>query len=113
MYNSEARPIEVSLGEELKVFVMKGKADSIISRMKDGRVILFNRENPLFNELKPGTLVHCKVSFIAQNYVIVDPMSPPETGLEAIEAGLKMLSDSENWEFAILANALLYILQNL
>jgi len=46
MYNAEVKQIEVSLGEEMEILVLKGKGDSIISRMKDGRVILFNRENP-------------------------------------------------------------------
>jgi len=45
MYNVELKPDEISLGEEMEVLVIKGKGDSIISRMKDGRVILFNREN--------------------------------------------------------------------
>ena len=113
MYNSDARPYEVILGEELTVFVLRGKGDSIISRMKDGRVILFNRENPIFRELKPGMMVHSKVSFIAQNYVIVDPTAPPESGLEAIRLGLDMVTESENWELAVLASAIQYILENI
>jgi len=84
MYNVEQKPDDVSLGDEMSVLVLKGKGDSIISRMRDGRVILFNRENPIFDDLNPGVMVHSKVSFIAQNYIIVDPMSPPEEGIEAI-----------------------------
>jgi len=53
MYNAEIKQEEVSLGEEMDILVLKGKGDSIISRMKDGRVILFNRENPIFPELRP------------------------------------------------------------
>jgi len=102
---------EISLGEELTVLVLKGKGDSIISRMKDGRVILFNRENVLFKELEPGMTVRAKVSFIAQNYIIVDPVEPPIRGLEAIKLGLGMVSDTENWENAVMANALLYIIE--
>ena len=110
MYNLETSP-EVSLGDELNVLVLKGKGDSIISRMKDGRVILFNRENVLFNELEPGMTVQAKVSFIAQNYIIVDPISPPERGVEAIKLGLQMVSETENWENAVMANAILYIIE--
>lgn len=113
MYNVEIKPDDVSLGEELNVLVLKGKGDSIISRMKDGRVILFNRENPLFLELKPGVMVNCKVSFIAQNYIIVDPISPPDTGVEAIKLGLQMVSESDSWEFSILSQALLYLIEQL
>lgn len=110
MYNLDSSP-EVSLGDELTVLVLKGKGDSIISRMKDGRVILFNRENVLFNELEPGMTVQSKVSFIAQNYIIVDPVSPPERGVGAIKLGLQMVSDTENWENAVMANALLYVIE--
>lgn len=101
---------EVSLGDEFTVLVLKGKGDSIISRMRDGRVILFNRENVLFNELEPGMTVDAKVSFIAQNYIIVDPLAPPRRGVEGVRIGLEMVLESENWEMAVLANALLHIL---
>lgn len=113
MYNAEIKQDEVSLGEEMDVLVLKGKGESIISRMKDGRVILFNRENPIFPELRPGTLVSSKVSFIAQNYIIVDPLSPPDTGVNAIKLGLEMVSESDNWEMAIIGQALLYLLEQL
>jgi hypothetical protein len=79
--------------------------------MRDGRVILFNRENPIFNDLEPGVLVEVRVSFIAQNYIIVDPVAPPETGVEAVKLGLQMVSETENWENAIIARALLHIIE--
>ena len=104
---------DTSLGDELTVLVLKGKGDSIISRMKDGRVILFNRENVLFNELEPGMTVLSKVSFIAQNYIIVDPIAPPEAGTEAIKLGLLMVSESDNWEMAIIGQALLYLIEQM
>ena len=110
MYQMDSGP-DISLGDELTVLVLKGKGDSIISRMKDGRVILFNRENVLFNELEPGMTVRAKVSFIAQNYIIVDPVEPPERGVAAIKQGLSMVSDTENWENAVMANALLHIIE--
>jgi hypothetical protein len=104
---------EISLGDELTVLVLKGKGDSIISRMEDGRVILFNRENPIFNELEPGMMVDSRISFIAQNYIIVDPIRPPERGVEAVKLGLSMVSGTENWENAIIARALLYIIEQM
>jgi hypothetical protein len=110
LFNVEEKS-DVSLGDELLVLVLKGKGDSIISRMKDGRVILFNRENVLFDELEPGMTVNSKVSFIAQNYIIVDPVAPPERGVESIKLGLQMLTETENWEYAVIGNALLYILE--
>lgn len=112
MYSMD-RSDEVSLGDEFTVLVLKGKGDSIISRMKDGRVILFNRENPIFTDLKPGTIVHGRVIFVAQNYIIMDPLTPPESGVEAIEMGLRMVSESESWELGVIAQTLLYLLDRL
>lgn len=113
MYNAEIKQEEVSLGEEMDILVLKGKGDSIISRMKDGRVILFNRENPIFPDLRPGVMVSSKVSFIAQNYIIVDPLAPPDTGVNAIKLGLDMVSESDSWEMAILGQAILYLIEQL
>lgn len=107
--SSQNEKSEVGLGDQFTVLVLKGKADSLISRMRDGRVILFNRENPIFSDLEPGVIVECRVSFIAQNYIIVDPVAPPETGLEAIRLGLQMVTETENWESALLARGLLYL----
>ncbi len=112
MSNIETKP-EVSLGDQFTVLVLKGKADSLISRMRDGRVILFNRENPIFSDLEPGMLVEVRVSFIAQNYIIVDPVAPPESGVEAVKLGLLMVSETENWENAIIARALLHIIEEI
>jgi hypothetical protein len=109
MYNAEVQMEEISLGEDMEVLVLKGKGDSIISR----RVILFNRENPIFQDLQPGVIVNCKVSFIAQNYIIVDPISPPDTGVKAIKLGLDMVSDSDNWELAIMSQAVKYLIEQL
>ncbi len=112
MSNVEPKP-EVSIGDQFTVLVLKGKADSLISRMRDGRVILFNRENPIFNDLEPGVMVEVRVSFIAQNYIIVDPVSPPETGVEAVKLGLQMVSETENWENAVMARAILHVIEQL
>ncbi len=112
MSNIETKP-EVSLGDQFTVLVLKGKADSLISRMRDGRVILFNRENPIFNDLEPGMMVEVRISFIAQNYIIVDPIAPPESGVEAVKLGLQMVSETENWENAVMSKALLYLIEQM
>ena len=112
MSNPEIKP-EVGLGDQFNVLVLKGKADSLISRMRDGRVILFNRDNPIFNDLESGMTVDVRVSFIAQNYIIVDPVGPPESGVDAIKMGLQMVSETENWENACIARAILHILEKL
>jgi hypothetical protein len=104
---------EVGIGDQFTVLVLKGKADSLISRMRDGRVILFNRENPIFGDLEPGVTVESRVSFIAQNYIIVDPVAPPESGVEALRLGLQMVSETENWENAVISRALLHIIDKM
>ncbi len=113
MYNVEVQMREISLGEDMEVLVLKGKGESIIGRMRDGRVILFNRENPIFQDLRPGVMVNCKVSFVAQNNIIVDPTSPPDTGVKAIKLGLDMVSESDNWEMAILSQAIKFLVEQL
>ena len=113
MYNAEIQMREISLGEDMEVLVLKGKGESIIGRMRDGRVILFNRENPIFQDLRPGVMVNCKVSFVAQNYIIVDPTSPPDTGVKAIKLGLDMVSESDNWELAIIGQAIKHLIEQL
>ena len=113
MYNVDIQREKVTLGEEMDVLVLKGKGDSIISRMGDGRVILFNRENPIFPELRPGVMVRVKVGFIAQNYIIVDLLYPPDSGVEAIKLGLQMVSESDNWELSIMGQAILYLIEQL
>ncbi len=96
MSNIENKP-EVSLGDQFTVLVLKGKADSLISRMRDGRVILFNRENPIFNDLEPGMLVEVRVSFIAQNYIIVDPFLGSKPPLEGrANASVKCAGTAKN-----------------
>ena len=113
MNNVEIQTDDVGLGEELDVLVLRGKGDSKISRLDDGRVILFNRENPIFPDLRPGVMVKSRVSFIAQNYIIVDPVAPPDTGIVAIKLGLQMVSESDNWEISILGQAILYLIEQL
>ena len=113
MYNAELPMREISLGEEMEIIVLKGKGESIIGRMSDGRVILFNRESPIFQDLRPGVMVICKVSFVAQNYIIVNPISPPDSGVKAIKLGLDMVSESDNWEMAILSQAIKFLVEQL
>jgi hypothetical protein len=79
--------------------------------MRDGRIILFNRENPIFQDLRPGVMVISKVSFVAQNYIIVDPISPPDTGVNAIKLQLDMVSESDNWEMVILSQAIKFLVE--
>lgn len=104
---------EVGVGDVLTVRTLRGKEGGVIGRLPDGRVILFNRESRFYDQLNPGQAVEGRVTYVAQTYVIVDPLSPPKTGVEALKANLKTLTESEDWEQAVLAEALLYIIKQL
>lgn len=107
----ERRRDEVSIGDILTVRTFKGKNGGVIGRLRDGRVILFNKESPYFDQLDSGQVVESRVNYVARTYVIVDPLSPPKIGVEALKADLKALAESEHWEHAVLAEALLYVIQ--
>lgn len=102
---------EVSVGEVLTVRTFEGKDGGVIGRLQDGRVILFNKDSAFFDQLSSRQVVEAKVSYVARNYVIVDPLSPPKTGVDALKANLKALTDSEDSEHAVLAEALLHIME--
>lgn len=107
----EQRRAEVNVGEVMMVRTFEGKDGGTIGRLPDGRVILFDKNSALFDQLGPGQVVEARVTYVARTYVIVDPLSPPKTGVDALKANLKVLSESENWEHAVLAEALLHIMQ--
>ena len=104
---------EVKVGDILNIRMLKGKDGGVIGRLPDGKVILFNRENMLYAELLPRQVVEVRVTYVAQTYIIVDPLSPPKTGIEALKASLRVLIDSMDWEKAVIAESLLYIMDQL
>lgn len=117
MIDREAHPFlgkrrnEVSVGEVLTVRTFEGKDGGIIGRLPDGRVILFNKDSVFYDQLASGQVVEARVTYVARTYVIVDPLSPPKVGVEAMKANLNALKESENWEHGVLAEALLHIVQ--
>jgi hypothetical protein len=104
---------EVNVGDVLSIRTLKGKDGGVIGRLPDGKVILFNRENTLFAELLPRQVVEARVTYVAQTYIIVDPLSPPMTGVDGLKASLRVLADSADWEIAVIAESLLYIMNQL
>ena len=104
---------EVTVGDVLTIRTLKGKDGGVIGRLPDGKVILFNRENTLYAELFPRQVVEARVTYVAQTYIIVDPVSPPQTGIDALKASLRVLTDSVNWEIAVIAESLLHIMDQL
>jgi len=104
---------EVSIGETITVQSFMGRAGNVVGRLADGRIILFNKESPHLGYIEPGALVDAKVVYVAKNYIIVDPVAPPEGGVEGLKKSLKALMETEDWEMAVLAKSLLYIIETL
>lgn len=73
------------LGDKLTVQTMRGRGDTVISRLQDGRVALFDQNSPYFDLLAPGQSVECHVINIKENYVILNPIREPEA-IEVIRA---------------------------
>ena len=69
------------IGEKLTVRVVPGRGGKPIGRLQDGRVILFDQDNPYWSILAPGQSVECHVKVMSENYIIVDPISEPEAAV--------------------------------
>jgi len=70
---------ELVLGERITVHTMPGRGNQVISRLQDGRIILFDQNSQYFELLAPGQVVECHVVNVQENYVIVSPISKPES----------------------------------
>ena len=68
----------LGLGDEITVQTMRGRDNTVIGRMPDGMIILFDKKSSYFNLLAPSQSVDCRVVYIHENFVIVDPISEPE-----------------------------------
>jgi len=74
-----AENLEVlGLGDRITVHTIPGRANTVISRLQDGRIILFDQNSQHFSLLAPGQIVECHVVNVKENYVIVSPISIPE-----------------------------------
>jgi len=72
---------KLGLGEKITVRVLPGRGGKPIGRLPDGRVILFDQENPYWSILAPGQSVECHVKVISEKYIIVDPIREPEAAV--------------------------------
>ncbi len=74
-----AETLEIlGLGDRITVHTIRGRANTVISRLQDGRIILFDQNSQFFDLLGPGQIVECHVVNVKENYVIVNPISKPE-----------------------------------
>jgi len=83
-----ARIQRLVLGDKINVQTMRGRGDTVIGRLLDGRVVLFDQKSQFFNLLAPSQSVECHIIFIKENFIIVNPISEP-----------KEISESEEIEF--------------
>ena len=77
------RQEKLVLGDKITVQTMRGRGDTIIGRLQDGRVVLFDQNSPYFDQLALGQSVECHIINIKENYVILNPIREPEA-IEAI-----------------------------
>ncbi len=68
----------LDVGDEITVQTMRGRDNTVIGRLPDGIIILFDKKSPYFNLLAPGQSVQGRVVYIHESFVIVDPISEPE-----------------------------------
>ncbi|GAH87811.1 unnamed protein product [marine sediment metagenome] len=69
---------DLGLGDRIIVHTIRGRGDTVISRLQDGRIILFDQNSEHWDLLAPGQTVECHVINIKENYIIVSPISEPE-----------------------------------
>jgi hypothetical protein len=133
-YNGHKQP--VYLGDRIKVRTIRGFKGNVIGLLPDGRTIIFDRDSPFLSMLGPGQLVECKVIHVSGRYVIVDPIrepeplermrsvseneteprertEPPEIDRARLLEDLRRLSKEGEWEKAIIAGALMHIIEKL
>jgi len=125
----------VFLGDRINVQTLRGVKGNIIGKMHDGRTIIFDRDSPYLNMLGTGQSVECNIIHVSERYVIVDPLrepeplertrrpvmetvpsekvKPPETERDWILEPLRRLSKEEDWEKAVIAGALIHIIETI
>ncbi len=132
-YKRDIKP--VYLGDRIKVRTIRGFKGNVIGQLPDGRTIVFDRDSPYLSMLGPRQLVECNVIHVSQRYVIVDPIrepeplqgerrpisemepreraEPPEIEKARLLEDLRRLSKEGEWETAIIAGALMHIIEKL
>lgn len=108
---------QFSIGEKIKVRTLPGRDSSIIARLEDGRVVLFDQKSKYFDKLAPGQTVEGTVIVISESYIIVNPISEPVTEMrvyvaepevDSILEELEELAEKQKGNAAIIPKALLH-----
>ena len=103
------RFLDVNVGDEIVVLARKGKEDSVIGRLADGRVILFSKE--FTGQINPGDTATCEIVHITGRYIIVMPNKVLGDSMEAMILNLKNVAESGYYQHAVLAKALIYLIE--
>ena len=111
---------DLALGDRITVHTIRGRGGTIISRLHDGRIILFDQNSQYFDVLAPGQVVDCHVVNVRENYVIVSPISEPEEieisyipelEVDVIVEDLEKLIEDVSGNAEIIPRALLRVIQ--
>jgi len=110
----------LGLGDRITVHTIRGRGGTIISRLQDGRIILFDQNSQYFDVLAAGQIVECHVVNVKENYVIVSPISEPkeieisyipELEVDEIVVALEKLIESVSGNAAVIPRALLRVIR--
>lgn len=105
---SEQRVEELNLNDEITVLVRRGRDDSKIGRLSDGRVLLFTTDTP-FN-VEVGDTVVGEIVHITTKYLLVKPLRVMGDNFEAMIENLKNVEASGHYQHAVLAKGLLWLI---
>jgi len=100
---------EVNLGDKLVVLMRKGRGDSVIGRLADGRVILPSERSTM--RINPGDTVVCEIVYITKRYVLMMPERVLGDTTEALILNLKNVAESGYYQHAVLAKAFLFLIE--
>lgn len=121
--HGDKNSVELNRGDRIRVETFEGRAGNVVSRLPDGRMILFGRNNPYNKLVGPGQEVEVRVVKIHSNYVIVEVLDEgtpigfselketPRIGDESSIEELERTSEAGYGDTAIIARALLHIIK--
>lgn len=111
---------DLGLGDRITVHTIHGRGGTVISRLQDGRIILFDQNSQYFDLIAPGQIVECHIVNVKENYVIVSPISEPgeieisyfpELEADGIVEDLEKLIESVSGNAEIIPRALLRVIR--
>lgn len=117
---------EIGLGDSITVHTLPGRDETIIGRMQDGRIILFDQHSEFFSQLGLDQTVDCHVVALKDSFVVVSPfrkpkavtepeakpISPvPELEEDTIVVELEKLIESVSGNAEVIPRALLRVIQ--